>query len=124
MKVQKLIFIFFILTFFQSCTDAEEFDNKKNYNIKVGEIITYYVSSNSCCRDCWLNKTSMTSIKLIEKKEVKKRPEDCDGCTSWVAYVFKGVKSGQDTIKHFTISPHDSCSLIDLPNMSIVTVTN
>jgi len=72
----------------------------------------------------------MQFLKLVEEKIVEKAPEDCDGCTDIIAYVFKGVKPGQDTIKHFETSPHDTCStsllnsMKDTPNFSIVTVTN
>lgn len=129
-KIILLLIGFLATITFDGCRDNENFDNKPTYKIKVGETITYFVSYNSCCFNCWLNKNSMTTLKLVEEKEVKAAPEDCDGCTSWYAFVFKAIKPGQDTLKHFSISPVDSCSyslldsLKEKPKFSIVTVTN
>jgi len=129
-KIIILLTGFLATIIYGSCNNHENFGNKSTYNIKVGETITYFVSYNSCCVNCWLNKNSMAALKLIEEKEVKAAPGDCDGCTSWYAFVFKAIKPGQDTIKHFSISPTDSCSsslldaLKEKPKFSIVTVTN
>lgn len=130
----KKIFLFiiaFLLTLtFNNCTSNKvNSDNKAFYNIKIGETFEFYFSEKSCCKNCWLNKTSLTSIKLIEEKVIKQRPEDCDGCGNELAYVFKGVTPGIDTIKFFEIGPLDKCVISSLDSFklkskfSIVTVT-
>ena len=122
--IRLLAFLFFLTL--MGC--KKDFTNKHTYSLKVGERFEYYVSSNSCCPNCFLNQHSMTSIRFLESKEVSSAPGDCDGCTTWFAYVFEAVKSGQDTIKIFNINPCDTCSVAVLnkykekPVFSIVAV--
>lgn len=91
--------------------DTDRFENQPLYTIKVGESVDFYVGVNSCCPYCFLNEKTLTAVKLTEEKEVRPSPKDCEGCWSWTAYVFKGVKPGRDTIQIFNVEPGDGCFL-------------
>ena len=74
------------------------YTNKKTYNIQVGQTFELYINENSCCHNCWLKANALKSIQLVEKKLVEPAPDDCDGCTSTYAWLFKAIAVGRDTI--------------------------
>ena len=121
-------FVLLLLTFvISSC--KKDYTNNELYEIQIGQTFDFYLAENSCCINCWLNETSLTSIKLVEKKLVDSARQDCDGCTSLYAWVFKGITAGKDTIKIARIGAGQSCTdykegrLVINPDIIIVNVT-
>ncbi len=93
--------------FISSC--KKEYINQQNYEISIGQTFTLYVGENSCCVNCWLNENNLHSVTLLERKLVDPAPEDCEGCTSHYAWIFKGTAVGQDTIKIVQVSAGEGC---------------
>lgn len=107
-QLYYLTITLFVLTLsFNSC--KRDFSNKKLYEIQVGQTFDLYIGENSCCINCWLNENSLKSIKLIEQKLIDPADKDCDGCTSYSAWTFKGTKLGNDTIKIARLTGGMSC---------------
>lgn len=105
--MNKLSFILIILLLTNCKAD---YKNKPIYSVKVGETVDLYISENSCCINCWINDTSAKSIKFLNKKIMKSADKNCEGCTSHFAWVFKGIKSGTDTIAIATIPGGHKCN--------------
>jgi hypothetical protein len=103
-NIYRLTIILFILT---SC--KRDYTNKKSYEIKIGQTFELYITSNTCCINCWLNKTSVKSITLDKIKSLDTPAKDCLGCTYYDAWVFKGTSIGKDTIKITQHSPTMNC---------------
>lgn len=100
--------LIFLTAYLVSC--KKDFSNKASYNIRIGETFELYVSENSCCQNCWVDKTKLNSIELLNQKLVEPRDKDCDGCTSYYSWNFKGTNVGVDTIKIARICGGDNCS--------------
>lgn len=81
--------------FFSSCTT---FENKDIYKIKVGETFQIYYSSNSSTYFTLDKKEKLTKIKLLDNKKVDNFNNECEGCTTNYAYIFKGIVKGEETI--------------------------
>ena len=93
----KLIVILSLTSlFFYGCSSYE---NKDKYEIKVGETVEIYYSTNSCCYYCITNEESLNHVKLIERKTIDNGPEDCEGCSYTAAFIFKAESVGIDTVE-------------------------
>jgi predicted secreted protein len=107
--ISRLTIFFLLLTLcFFSC--RKDFTNKKNYNIRIGETFKLFISENSCCQNCWIDKANLKSIEFEGRKLEEPADSDCDGCSSYYSWIFKGVGIGTDTIKITQISGGDKCS--------------
>ncbi|NTW32398.1 MAG: hypothetical protein HGB12_07215 [Bacteroidetes bacterium] len=130
MKKIKLNHSSIILVFLTLCLYSckKDFTNNTSYNINIGETFELYISENSCCHNCWINKERLKSIELVEKKLIESAGKDCDGSTSYYAWVFKGKNIGKDSIIIARLSGGDKCSDYRLdsskikPDIFIVTV--
>ncbi len=132
----KPIIIFSVLfgAVFLFLTSCENFyENKPSYKIKVGETFKIYIGQNSCCSNIWINAKSTKSVKYIDAKLIyNPLNRGCAGCTDRFAWVFKGVKTGMDTIKILNVdngSYGEDTSVTYLSKLGttetfIVTVTN
>ncbi len=90
----------------------------------MGESFDLYLSENSCCVNCFVNKADLKSIELVDRKLVDSADADCAGCNSEYAWVFKGINVGVDTIKIQHIPANKQCSdSIQSPDFFIVIVT-
>jgi hypothetical protein len=126
MKPLKILsFLFLAAILFSSC---KNYTNEPYNEIKVGETFELYIGENSCCSNCWINKSDIQATQFIGEALVDPGPSDCDGCTAYVAWTFKGIKAGTDTIKIVRTAPPLRCdlyqpdSLYGWPEMFIIKV--
>lgn len=89
---------------------CKKFTNLNSYNIHIGETFVIYVPESSCCINCWINQENLKSIKYLGQKLEQLADKDCDGCTSYYSWTFKGTSIGSDTIKIVNISAGQKCS--------------
>ena len=107
---KTLVYIFLLV--FSSCQFYEKFENKKEYNIKLGETFKIYYSTNSCCGYC-NNSQNLKNVSIIESIVVKEEKKGCEGCSTESAYIFKGLNRGRDTIRLYEISPMSNCDSLN-----------
>jgi hypothetical protein len=88
----------------------QDYSNKSVYNIKVGDTLMIYYSTNSCCSYCAPNKNNLNHLKLIEERLLVPEPEDCMGCNHTSALVFVAKNIGTDTIFEKIEGPTTPCS--------------
>ena len=65
----------------------------------MGERFQLIFSSNSCCPNGQLDKTSLRSLEYLKDSIVLPAPNDCDGCTTYFAVIFKAINLGTDTVR-------------------------
>jgi hypothetical protein len=99
-------YLFFILlTTLISCRQPGDqiiystYKNKPTNNVRVGERFQLIFGSNSCCLNGQLDKSTLRSLEYLKDSVVLPSPEDCDGCTTYYAVIFKAVKSGKDSVR-------------------------
>jgi hypothetical protein len=88
--------------------EEEVYLNQETYDLKVGETVDIYFSLNSCCGMCVGNSDDLQSIEWIDEITVDRAPEDCDGCNTTYAYVFRAIAPGTDTLelRHYVASEY------------------
>lgn len=112
--------IIFIITFISH--GCSSYENKKEYNLKVGEKFEIYYTSNSCCGRCW-NLEQVDNIEIIENRTI--HTTETPGATSKYAKVFRTVKAGIDTIKTSQYAMSDSCNLNSgKSNVYVINISN
>ncbi len=109
--MKRIITLSLISLFFYGCNSYE---NKANYEIKVGETVEIYYSTNSCCYYCLSSEGDLNHVKLIERKTVDNGSKDCEGCTNTNAFVFIGGSVGKDTVELKLLEAKDDCENNDL----------
>jgi len=98
MKLLKPAFLLFLaFLFFEGCKQA----NKKIYNLKIGETFKIRLGSNGSTgySNCWLNKATVKSVILIDKKYIADNPNLIGGGGEEIL-TFKSVAKGTDSIKY------------------------
>lgn len=101
-----------MLSLIYGCED-KVYLNQETYQLKVGETVEIYYSLNSCCGMCVGNSHDLQSTKHIDEITVDRAPEDCDGCSTTYAYVFKAIASGTDTLELRHYEASDYCESPD-----------
>lgn len=94
----------------------EKFENKKVYNVHVGDTIEIYYSTNSCCKYCLGNEDKLLNLEFIGRKIVVPEEKGCDGCNHTAALSFVAIKKGTETIRGGIIPPVENCS-DSIPNL-------
>ena len=94
--MKRILTLSIIILIFYGCNS---YKNKDRYEIKVGETVEIYYSTNSCCYYCLSNEKDLNHIKLIERITIGNGPEDCAGCNHTSAFVFKAESPGIDTVE-------------------------
>ena len=94
--MNRIIFLSLFSLCFYGCGSHK---NKDKYEIKVGETVEIYYSTNSCCSYCVSNEKSLKHVKLMGKKTIDNGPKDCAGCNYTAAFIFKGKSVGIDTLE-------------------------
>lgn len=107
-KIKPTIGIVFCTVLFTSFSCSQNYNNKKEYNLKVGDEFEIYYTSNSCCGRCW-NLEEIDNIELIGKRTIEKN--DNPGGNSTYAKVFRATMTGINTLKNHTYVMSDSCDL-------------
>ena len=79
-------------------TSCSNYENKEYYEVKIGDEIEIYASTNSCCFYCFNDDTNLAHTEFKEIKRVDNGPSDCEGCNWTDAYVFEAKSEGSDTI--------------------------
>jgi len=106
MKLRNLINVLLTIFLFTGCNNYE---NKEFYELKVGEELEIYYSTNSCCHYCLVNENKLKNLKLIDEKVVVATPSNCDGCNHTAAFVFEALSVGVDTVYLKQIVGGDDC---------------
>lgn len=111
--MHKLTFIvlFLILCGCREESHRREYVNKSPESISLGEQVSIYYYTNSCCHYCFRIE-GPEHLKLIEDKIVDPGPDDCNGCDHTGAFVFEGVSRGVDTVKLWRATGGESCDSI------------
>jgi hypothetical protein len=93
------------LVFIQRLREGDHYNTgeKGNYKINVGETIkvNIYVNGSTGYSNCWLNEKKSDCVAFIENKWWPSLPEMVGliGAGSSETLVFKGIRTGIDTIK-------------------------
>ena len=109
-RLRSILIFSFIGLALSSCSSYE---NQEHYQIYVGETIDIFYSTNSCCYYCVSNLGNLKHVALIEDKTIDNGPENCDGCNSTSAFVFKAVSIGIDTVKLKRVEASTDCEKSD-----------
>jgi hypothetical protein len=94
--MNRIIFLALIGVVFCRC---KEYENQNEYEVKIGETVEIYYTTNSCCYYCLSNEKDLKHVKLIERRKIDGGKKDCAGCNYTAAFVFKAVSIGIDTIE-------------------------
>jgi len=108
MKITPTIGIIFCTALIALLSCSQNYNNKKEYRLKVGDEFEIYYTSNSCCGGCW-NLEELNNIELIGKRTIIRN--DTPGGTSTYAKVFRATIPGTDTLKNHRYAMSDSCDL-------------
>ena len=103
-----LLLLGLILLMSVACSE-KSYVNKLNYELKIGESVEIYYSTNSCCYYCFAKEQDLKHLTFIEEKTVDSGPENCSGCNFTGAFVFKATSVGFDTIKLKSTIASESC---------------
>ena len=92
--VNKYSFLLFFFIVLYSCKNesSNQFENKKEYNLKVGETFKLHFKINSSFHYCIPNIQEINNIQLIEESSLKIAPKECDGCDEVYELEFKAKK--------------------------------
>ncbi len=110
---QSRILIFICLLFF-ACSQ-KTYENKPVYELKIGETVEIFYSTNSCCYYCFAEEQNLKHIEFVEDKTIDSGPKDCAGCNYTAAYVFKAQSVGTDTVKIKHVVASKSCEEAEGP---------
>ena len=120
-KVMNRIFIFILIGLVYS--GCSNYENQERYEVKVGETVKIYYSTNSCCYSCIPNNSELKHVRLLEEKTVDPGPSDCAGCDFTAAYIFKAETPGIDTVQLRIVAASMDCNSMDAtPNKYIIEV--
>lgn len=78
---------------------CQSYDNQSFYEVSIGETVSIYIHTNSCCYYCWPNRADARHIQVVDTVVVKPAPERCEGCSTTRALIFKAISPGIDTIQ-------------------------
>lgn len=84
--------------------------NKDKYQVKIGEKVDIFYSTNSCCYYCVSNSVDLKHVKFLENNTIDSGPKDCDGCHFTAAFEFVAISAGRDTICLKHQSGSQNCS--------------
>jgi hypothetical protein len=88
-----------VLSLFIGLVGCEkDYSNQPEYQVEIGEMVTLYFSTNSCCQVCLSQKNDHQHISYVEEISVDPGPEDCAGCDYTMAFVFEAIAEGSDTV--------------------------
>jgi|GEM_PF-2522432 len=110
--MKNILILLISIIIFCSCNnklDPNNFINKDFYEVKVGETINIYYSTNSCCYYCILNLSEISNVSFIKDTLIINSEEDCQGCNELRAFEFKATKLGLDTIKLNSSTASQDC---------------
>jgi hypothetical protein len=89
--------------------NKESYKNQELYDIKLDDSCRIYYSTNSCCFYCIYNRNDLDNVTLSNNLVLDEGPKDCNGCNAQYAYVFKGIKTGEDTVQLKSLPASKSC---------------
>ena len=98
-------FFLLALTVLISCTHADNqiiystYKNKPTTTIQVGDRFQLIFGSNSCCLNGQLDESSLYCLDYLKDSVVLPAPEDCVGCKTYYAVIFKAVRPGKDSLR-------------------------
>ena len=122
--MKKIIFIFTaLMTLIILVSSCNNYENKTHYELKIGETFELYLDQNSCCQNCFINESSIKTIKFISDTLVDRGRKNCAGCSSTIAWIFKAINKGTDTIKIQRISMGERCDSIKIRPTSTYIIT-
>ena len=104
--MKPFVFLPLFLLLLSSCANYE---NQDSYQLKVGETVDIYYSTNSCCYYCVVNESELKHLKLIDEKVVKSGPRNTDGGNSTSAFVFQAISSGEEVVKLKKVEAAEDC---------------
>lgn len=107
--VISIFLLFLILTF------DKYPKNKKVYNLKIGEELLLYGTTNSCCCYTLCNPSDLKHLQHLGDKIVKTYGE-CAGCNYTEAEKFKALSAGKDTIIFAITAACADCDQNELGN--------
>ncbi len=88
---------------------CQSYENKSLYEVSVGKIFSIYISTNSCCYYCWLNRADVRHVQVVDTVVVESAPELCEGCNTKLSLIFKAISPGIDTIQFVNPTATASC---------------
>lgn len=109
---QAYLFIFCSIFFLFSCNHKSkniDYTNTNEYNIKIGETVEIYYSTNSCCQYCIPDYQQLNHLEYIGEKTVLPMPKGCAGCNETNALMFKANSLGRDTIYGQIVAASRAC---------------
>ncbi|MFT6500129.1 MAG: hypothetical protein ACJASQ_000236 [Crocinitomicaceae bacterium] len=111
-SIGKILLSLCLLWLSSSCSgpSAEDFTNKSSYELKVGDTLRIYYTTNSCCYECAPNKDSLNNLIFIGSETVISGPKGVEGGNSTRAILFKATNIGTDTIYAKIIGGGMECS--------------
>lgn len=97
---------------FGSCDSKspEDFENRPVQTVTVGEKVSIYFTTNSCCEYCSPNMENLEHLEYIGEEVKIPYPSDCDGCNETVALVFEAKSKGTDTVVGRILDRRTDCS--------------
>lgn len=112
MNYVTALFILFSTIWLTSCDwkDASDYTNPPVQTVKVGEKVSIYYTTNSCCRYCAPNKENLNHLEYAGEEVIIPYPNGCDGCNETVALIFKAKSKGTDTIVGRVLQQSMDCS--------------
>ncbi|MCC6722442.1 MAG: hypothetical protein IT243_09595 [Bacteroidia bacterium] len=120
----QIIFQIIVCLLMYGCTKPKEksYNNKPVYELKIGETLEIYYTTNSCCYYCFAKEQKLEHIEFVEDKTVDKGPKDCDGCDYTSAFVFKAKTVGTDTVRIKNSVASEQCETSDNPTQKYVVI--
>src|SRR5690554_3894591 len=112
--MKKRIFLTLLilsLSLFQSCKSTVDYSNKSSYDLKIGEELNLYFTTNSCCFECVTNLSELKHLSLIDEYFISDdEQKDCEGCNRQKAFKFIANSVGIDTIRINSFTPNEICN--------------
>lgn len=107
---KSILFWFYIIILFSCKNESSNlFENKKEYNLKVGETFKIYFKLNSSFKYCIFNLNELSNIELVSERSLRIAPLDCDGCNEVYELEFLAKSKGRDVLKHSVIPVVKNC---------------
>lgn len=107
------LLVLFLLTssLFQSCKNTVDYSNTSFYDLKVGDELNLYFTTNSCCFKCVTNLSELKHLSLIDEYFISDdEQKDCEGCNRQKAFKFIANSVGIDTIRINSFTPNEICN--------------
>ena len=107
------LLVLFLLTssLFQSCKNTVDYSNTSFYDLKVGDELNLYFTTNSCCFKCVANQSRLKYLSLKNEYFVlDTEQEKCEGCNRTKAFKFVANSAGIDTIRINSFKANDVCN--------------